>query len=154
MKPKKTVATVFAAALMLTMSACEQEQERVETCVDWVPLGSHEENMEAAELVVEADVVRQVEDRQMFGVDAHQWELEIEEVLKGEELFSEGDQLVIGSTPQTCQEGVYLYGDPVENVSGIGESSVFYLTKTDFSIEGEDEDWALMVPGAIGDGTE
>lgn len=152
---KKALIVAMAAMLPLSMSACaqgqEESQENVETCVDWVPLGTHDENMETAELVVVADVVRQVEDRQMLGVDAHQWELGVEEVLKGEGLLSEGEQLVIGSTPQTCQEGVYLYGDPVGNIADIDEASVFYLTNTDFSIDGEEEGWALMVPGAISD---
>lgn len=146
MNSKKIAATTAVAALMMALPSCALLQEE-EECVELAPVESHAAGVANSELVVEARVVGQAVGREIFGSEANQWELGIVEVLEGDE-FDEGDRLVIGSTPEKCAETPYPDGDAVAEIED-DDTALFYLTKTNFGVEGEQNWWALVSPGAI-----
>lgn len=149
MRTAKSAATLAAVtAIMLPLAACAQDEPEV--CEDWDALGTHEQSMESSELVVEARVVREAMGREIFGLDATQWELDIVQTIQGDAVET-GDRLVVASTPARCGDIAYPDGDAIEDREG--ETAVFYLTKTDFGVESEQNWWALISPDAVVDAT-
>lgn len=124
-----------------------------EACVDWVTFESPDEAAADAGVVLRGSVVEQEGTARIFGVEAHRWLLDVEEVLDrpeprgGVEPPSEvevapGERIAVVSTPETCSGGdLYPGGDPLDPATGLGaaDGSVIVLLSEGDGQGGEGE---------------
>ncbi|MEV0891066.1 hypothetical protein [Promicromonospora sp. NPDC050262] len=107
-------------------------------CVDWVRFLDPVEAASDAGAVLRGTVVERDGTAQMFGVEAHRWLFEVDEVLERpdpgssrvnpaaepppELEVSAGEQISIVSTPETCggADNPYPGGDPLDPATGAG----------------------------------
>lgn len=110
-------------------------------CVDWVRFVTPEEAAADAGAVLLGTVVERDGTARMFGVEAHRWLFEVDEVLERpdpgssrvnpaaepppELEVSPGEQISIVSTPETCggADNPYPGGDPLDPATGAGTES-------------------------------
>ncbi|MCB7135553.1 hypothetical protein [Cellulosimicrobium marinum] len=141
--PRHTAAALAAAALLApTLGACAAlgATSGTESCVDWVSFDTAADREAAATLVVDATVLRRDGTRPMLGTDAHVWEVEVTDVVHGD--ATPGDRLAVASTPQTCSDGTYPDGDPLD----VDHAVRLYLADGDHAVPGTAEGWSLITP--------
>lgn len=109
-------AFAVAAAVLLGATGCGLTVFGAPVpCVDWVGFDTPQSAADDADAVVRGTAAGRDGTVRLFGVDAHAWTFEIDEVLSGEV----GDAVVrVASTPETCTEGgAYPEGDPLDAAS-------------------------------------
>ncbi|MFI2364226.1 hypothetical protein [Promicromonospora sp. NPDC019610] len=110
-------------------------------CVDWVRFATPEEAAADAGAVLLGTVVERDGAAQMFGVEAHRWLFDVEEVLERpvsgssranpaaepppELDVSPGEQISVVSTPETCggADNPYPGGDPLDPATATATST-------------------------------
>ncbi|MEU4387790.1 hypothetical protein [Promicromonospora sp. NPDC023805] len=105
-----------------------------EACADWVTFKSPAEAASGAGVVLRGSVVERDGTARFFGVDAHRWLFDVEEVLerpapandvepRPEVEVSPGERVAVVSTPETCTAGgLYPGGDPLDPATGLGDA--------------------------------
>jgi hypothetical protein len=130
-----------------------------ESCVDWVTFESPDEAAADAGVVLRGSVVERDGTARFFGVEAHRWQFDVEDVLDRpaptggvepppEVEVSPGERIAVVSTPETCTAGgSYPGGDPLDPATGLGgaDGSVIVLL-TDGDGEGGDGELHLITP--------
>lgn len=101
---------VVAALLAFGLTACAYGSETI-TCPSWAGFPIPQEKYDAAELVVVASSIQRDGTARIFGVEAHSYQVQIDEVIKGD--LPEGD-VRISSMPDPCTgTAKYPGGDPL-----------------------------------------
>jgi hypothetical protein len=105
-----------------------------EACADWVTFESPDEAAADAGVVLRGTVVEREGTARFFGVDAHRWLFDVEEVLERPEPrggvepppeveVAPGERVTVVSTPETCSGGgMYPGGDPLDPATGLGDA--------------------------------
>lgn len=117
---------------------CQSSTPR--SCISWADVSDEDGKAASAELVVDAAVLERLGERQMFGIQAAVWDVEVTSVIKGD--VTVGARLQVASTPPTCSGGTYPDGDPLDT----GEPLRLYLRNTDFGVPATDAGLALITP--------
>lgn len=102
---------VLAAFVACNLSGCGYGFETV-SCPSWAGFPTPQEKYDAADLVIVATASTRDGTAPIFGVDAHAYKLQVNEVLKGN---IEGKTVRISSMPDSCSgEAEYPDGDPLD----------------------------------------
>lgn len=135
---RATLLTLAALVGALGLGGCASSGS--ESCISWAPFDDEHTRSEAADVVIDAVVHDRVAEREMFGIRATVWSVEVTAALKGE--VGAGDRLEVASTPVTCADETYPDGDPLDT-DGLVR---LFLTDSDFGIDATDSGLALITP--------
>lgn len=125
------LAATFATA------GCTAFGSRSMTCTSWVPFATPAEALDNAELTVTARILDHEESVNLYGADAHVWEVTTDgrAALRGD---APSETLRVISTPVTCEEGgPYPEGDPLDT----DDTLVLFLTRDQAG-----DDWRTLTP--------
>lgn len=144
----RVIVIPFAVAVVVGSLTAGCQQSVTRSCISWADLADEGGMTAAADLVVDAAVRERVGERQMFGIQAAVWQIEVLSVVKGD--VEAGALLEVASTPPTCAGQTYPDGDPLDT----REPLRLFLRETDFADPATDAGLALITPfhgvGAVG----
>ncbi|WP_157602708.1 hypothetical protein [Promicromonospora kroppenstedtii] len=129
-------------------------------CVDWVRFVDPAEAASAAGAVLLGNVVERDGTADLYGVEAHRWLFDVEEVLERpdseipgweppEELaISPGERISVVSTPETCggRDSAYPAGDPLDPATAPGPVIVLLSGSTEDGSSDSEVGFQLITP--------
>lgn len=102
---------VLAALLASALTGCANQPVFI-SCPSWAGFPTPQDKYDAADLVVATSSSTRDGTAPIFGVDAHSYDVAVDEVLKGD---SGSETVRISSMPETCTgTGEYPDGDPLD----------------------------------------
>ncbi len=129
-------------------------------CVDWMRFADPAEAASAAGAVLLGTVVERDGTAELYGVEAHRWLFDVEQVLERpdsevpgweppEELaISAGERISVVSTPETCggRDSAYPAGDPLEPDTNAGPLIVLLSGSTEDGSTESEVGFQLITP--------
>ena len=111
------------------------------TCVDWVSYETDDAMAVDATLVVEGQVVRQTGEVELFGETAPEYEVRVDDVVKGQ--ADPGDVIRVALTPETCA------GDDATSPPGLDVDRAYTLYLEE--VDGATDAWSTItaMQGAV-----
>lgn len=114
MKMRSGAALLAAVLVSSTLTSCSVLGLQPESCVSWIDVSDPQMAYDEAEAVIIGTSSATGKTANLYGVNAAVHEIEISEVVKGDDLAGEPTVLVV-STPVTCTGGeIYPDGDPLD----------------------------------------
>lgn len=118
--------------LAVAISGCGETTAAV-SCPSWAGFPTVQEKYDAAELVIVASSTTRDGTAPIFGVDAHSYEVDVDQVIKGQ---LDGGSIRVSSTPDSCGgEAEYPEGDPLELATPV----LIFATE-------QDGEWFTLTP--------